>query len=147
MKKFLMSLMLALSMVSFLGGCADKALDASRAGTISDSYHGEVLAVEGVKIKGDAKWTSIIGFIAGGVLGNQIGEGAGKDLATMGGAVIGGAAGEDMDVRDAQRITVKLESGRVITTVLPVDGNNPTRFRAGDHVTLFITNGRVTEIR
>ena len=147
MIKIVMSSMLALSVLTFSSGCADKALDASRAGTISESYKGVVQSVEAVNIKGDGKWTSIIGMIAGGVLGNQIGEGAGKDLATMGGTIVGAAAGEDMDVRNAQRITVRLESGKTITTVMPIDANNPNRFKAGDPITLFITNGRVTEIR
>jgi len=61
--------------------------------------------------------------------------------------MVGAVAGEKADVRDAQRITVKLDSGKVITTVLPIDGNNPNRYQRGDQVTLYITNGRVTEIR
>jgi len=80
-------------------------------------------------------------------VGNQIGSGAGQDLATMSGVMVGAVAGEDADVRNAQRITVKLESGKVITTVLAIDANNPNQFKAGDQIRLFITNGRVTEIR
>ena len=34
-----------------------------------------------------------IGAVAGGLIGNQIGGGKGKDLATIGGAVAGGIAG------------------------------------------------------
>ncbi len=147
MKKVLLCSMVVLSVLTFSAGCANKALDASRAGSISESYSGVVLNNEAVSIKGDGKWTSIAGMIVGGVLGNQIGDGAGRDLATMGGTMVGAVAGEDMDVRNAQRITVKLESGKVITTVLPIDANNPKQFQKGDRVTLFITNGRVTEIR
>jgi len=147
MKKLLTSVALMATLISLNSGCASKALDASRAGTISESYSGVVQAVEDVNIKGDGKWTSIFGMIAGGVLGNQIGDGAGRDLATMGGTIVGAAAGEDMDVRKAQRITVTLDSGKTITTVLPIDANNPRTFRAGDRVTMFITNGKVTEIR
>jgi len=128
-------------------GCAQKALDASRAGSISESYSGTVISNEAVHIKGDGKWTSILGMIGGGVLGNQLGEGEGKDLATMAGVMVGAAAGEDMDVRNAQRITIKLDSGKTITTVLPIDDNNPTMYQPGNRVTIFITNGRVTEIR
>ena len=147
MIKVLMASMLALSIVTFSGGCASKALDASRAGTISDSYSATVQNVEAVHIKGDGKWTSIIGMIAGGVVGHQFGGGSGQDLATMGGVMLGAVAGEEADVRNAQRITAKMDSGRVITTVLPIDSNNPNRYSAGDAVTIFITNGRVTEIR
>lgn len=147
MKKYLIGTMLAVSMLTFSTGCADKALDASRAGSISESYSGVVQNVEGVSIKGDGTWTSIIGMIVGGVVGNQLGEGAGKDLATMGGTMVGAVAGQEADVRNAQRITVRLDSGKTITTVLPIDANNPNRYKAGDNVTLYITNGRVTEIR
>ncbi len=147
MKKVIYSMLVSFGLVLMGSGCASKALPASRAGTISESYTGVVRAVEPVKIKGDGKWTSIIGMIAGGALGHQIGEGEGKDLATMGGVLVGAAAGEDMDVRDAQRITITLDSGKTITTVLPIDANNPNRYKAGDRVTIFVTNGRVTEIR
>ena len=116
MKNIFISVFLVLSVLTFSSGCADKALDASRAGTISESYAGVVLNSEAVHIKGD-------------------------------GAMIGAVAGEDADVRNAQRITVRLESGKVITTVMPIDVNNPNQFKAGNPITLFITNGRVTEIR
>jgi outer membrane lipoprotein SlyB len=147
MKRFVVATMLSFGALTLSTGCADKALPASRAGTISESYTGVVQNVEAVSIKGDGTWTSIIGMIAGGVLGNQLGEGSGKDLATMAGTMVGAVAGEKSDVRTAQRITVKLDSGKVITTVLPIDSNNPTQYRRGDAVTLYITNGRVTEIR
>ena len=141
-----MSALLAIGLVGVVGGCANKALDSSRAGSISESYSGVVQAVEFVKIKGDGKWTSIIGMIGGGALGSQVGGGSGRDLATMAGVMVGAVAGEDADVREAQRITVKLDSSRVITTVLPVDSNNPNKYKSGDRVTMFITEGRVTEI-
>ncbi len=147
MTKVLMKGMVVWSILVFTNGCASKALDASRAGTISESYAGVVQNVEAVSIKGDGQMTSIMGMILGGVLGNQIGSGSGQDLATMGGVMVGAVAGEDADVRNAQRITVRLESGKVITTVLPIDANNPNQFKVGDQITLFITNGRVTEIR
>ena len=147
MKKLLTSVALMATLVTLNSGCANKALDASRAGSISESYAGVVKNVEAVSIKGDGKWTSIFGMIAGGALGSQIGDGAGQELATMGGVIVGAAAGEDADVRNAQRITVTLDSGKTITTVLPIDANNPNKYKAGDQVTLYITNGRVTEIR
>jgi outer membrane lipoprotein SlyB len=146
MKKLILSSMLATSVMLY-SGCANKVLPNDRVGSISDSYSGVVKAVEGVKIQGDGKWTSIIGMIAGGVLGNQIGDGAGQDLATMGGAVVGSMAGQEADIDNAQRITITFDSGKTITTVLPIDANNPNQYKAGDRVTVFITNGRVTEIR
>ncbi len=139
--------------IAFLGlsfvmvGCANKALPQSRVGSISDSYTGTVKAVELVKVRGDGTWTSMLGMVAGGVLGHQIGGGSGKDLATMGGAMAGAVGGAEADVRDAQRITIEFDSGKTITTVLPIDANNPNRYKAGDRVRVFITGGKVTEIR
>ena len=147
MKKLITSTMLVLSMLTFGAGCANKALPQSRVGSISESYTGVVKAVEMVKVQGDGTWTSMLGMVAGGVLGHQIGGGSGKDLATMGGAMAGSIAGAQADVADAQRITIEFDSGKTITTVLPIDGNNPNIYSIGNRVTVFITSGKVTEIR
>jgi outer membrane lipoprotein SlyB len=147
MKKFISVLGLTLGLSLITIGCADKALPQSRVGSISESYTGIVKAVEPVQVHGDGTVTSLLGMVAGGVLGHQIGGGTGKDLATMGGVVAGSIAGANADIRDAQRITIEFDSGKTITTVLPIDANNPYRYQPGDRVTVFITGGKVTEIR
>ena len=40
---------------------------------------------------------TIIGAIAGGVIGHQVGSGHGNDAATVGGAILGGIVGNQMD--------------------------------------------------
>jgi len=45
----------------------------------------------------------IIGGIAGGVIGHQVGRGRGKDLATVGGALIGTMVGHNLSRRNQQR--------------------------------------------
>ena len=40
---------------------------------------------------------TVLGAIAGGVLGHQVGGGHGKDAATAGGAVVGGLIGNQID--------------------------------------------------
>ncbi len=147
MKRVISTLLLAAGLSIFAAGCADKALPQSRIGSISESYTGIVKAVEPVQVHGDGTVTSLLGMVAGGVLGHQIGGGSGKDLATMGGAVAGSIAGANADIKDAQRITIEFDSGKTITTVLPIDANNPYRYKPGDRVTVFITGGKVTEIR
>jgi outer membrane lipoprotein SlyB len=147
MKKFISVLVLTIGLSFITIGCADKALPQSRVGSISESYTGIVKAVEPVQVHGDGTVTSLLGMVAGGVLGHQIGGGSGKDLATMGGVMAGSIAGANADIRDAQRITIEFDSGKTITTVLPIDANNPYRYRPGDRVTVFITGGKVTEIR
>ena len=56
------------------------------------------------------------GAIIGGILGNQVGKGSGRDAATVVGAIAGGVAGNEIekDVRSAPRyeITVRMENGR-----------------------------------
>jgi len=147
MKKVILNALFATSLLTFGAGCADKALPQSRVGSISESYTGVVKAVEPVQVRGDGTWTSMLGMVAGGVLGHQIGGGSGQDLATMVGTMGGAVAGAEADVRNAQRITIEFDSGKTITTVLPIDANNPNRYKAGDRVTVFITGGKVTEIR
>ncbi len=146
MKKILTATALTLGMLIY-GGCADKALPQSRIGSISESYTGVVTMVEPVQVHGDGTITSMLGMVAGGVLGHQFGGGEGKDLLTMGGAMAGAVTGANADVRPAQRITIRFDSGKTITTVLPIDANNPNTYRKGDRVTVYITGGRVTEIR
>lgn len=46
---------------------------------------------------------TVIGAVAGGLLGNQIGGGKGKDLATIGGAVAGGVAGHKIQRHRQER--------------------------------------------
>ncbi len=50
--------------------------------------------------RGDYPIGTIIGGIAGGVIGHQVGGGRGKDLATVGGAIIGSIVGHNMSKRD-----------------------------------------------
>jgi outer membrane lipoprotein SlyB len=79
MKKFISVLGLTLGLSLITIGCADKALPQSRVGSISESYTGIVKAVEPVQVHGDGTVTSLLGMVAGGVLGHQIGGGTGKD--------------------------------------------------------------------
>ena len=147
MKKIIITVSTILGLSLTYSGCADKALPQNRVGSISESYTGLVKMVEPVQVHGDGTVTSLLGMIAGGVLGHQIGGGSGKDIATMGGTMVGAVAGANADIREAQRITIEFDSGKTITTVLPLDANNPYRYHPGDRVTVYITNGKVTEIR
>ncbi|MEO5630231.1 MAG: glycine zipper 2TM domain-containing protein [Thermomonas sp.] len=46
---------------------------------------------------------TVIGAVAGGLIGNQVGGGKGKDLATIGGAVAGGVAGHKIQRHRQER--------------------------------------------
>jgi len=45
----------------------------------------------------------LIGSVAGGIIGNQVGGGRGKTVATVGGALIGGMVGHNLSRRSHQR--------------------------------------------
>ncbi len=61
----------------------------------------------------------IIGGIAGAVLGNQVGHGAGRSIATVLGAAGGAFAGKEVEVRErttkSWEITVRLDDGSLKT--------------------------------
>ena len=91
---------------------------------------------------GDGGAIGIVGgAVVGGLLGNQVGGGRGKDIATVAGAVGGAVAGNEIEKRvDTTKhyeIVVRFDDGtsRVFTET------NPTSWRAGDHVK--IVNGEI----
>jgi outer membrane lipoprotein SlyB len=74
------------------------------------------------------------GAVLGGVLGNQIGGGNGRTLATVAGAVGGGYAGNEVEKRTRSATTyevrVRMENG----TVRNFPYNNQPSWNAGDRV-------------
>ncbi|MET0548832.1 MAG: glycine zipper 2TM domain-containing protein [Xanthomonas sp.] len=75
---------------------------------------GVVQSIEHNVVQGRDHGTAgaVIGAIAGGVLGNQVGRGNGRKLATVGGAVAGGATG-----RYIQGQRQQANGNRVVETV------------------------------
>jgi len=147
MKKIISSIVVTSSLL-FITGCSSTgAVSQHRAGTISQSYPGVVTMVENAQIQGDGALSSIGGGIAGGLLGSGVGGGSGRDMAVMAGGLLGSVLGKKADIRAAKRFSVKLDDGRNITTILPITSNNPMNFSNGSRVMVYITNGRVTEIR
>lgn len=79
--------------------------------------------VESVQIIKQAAESSGIGMLAGavlgGVLGNQIGDGSGRKIATVAGAVGGGYAGNEVEKRTrantSYHVRVRMENGAVRT--------------------------------
>jgi outer membrane lipoprotein SlyB len=88
------------------------------------------------------------GAVVGGVVGSNVGGGKGKTLATVLGAVAGGLAGksaeEALTQTQGQEVTVRLDSGNIISVVQEV-ADGPV-FRAGDRVRVLNGSGgaRVT---
>lgn len=76
---------------------------------------------------------TVIGGVAGGLLGHQIGGGTGNTIATIGGAVAGGVAGNQIEKRAGSstdtvyRVNVRLDDGRMAT----VTQRNVSNLRIG----------------
>lgn len=72
-----------------------------------------------------------VGAVAGGILGSGVGD---STTATVAGAVLGGLAGTYAESKykkqDAQKVTVKMNTGGSVTILQPVDG----RLRDGMNV-------------
>lgn len=113
---------------------------------------------------------AVIGAILGGIIGNQLGRNddggarysrydrrtygrhydnhrgsneAGRAAATVGGALIGGIIGSEVDRSaseqiNATEITLRLGNGRTQTVLM----DNPGQFRIGDRVRVGMQNGR-----
>ena len=86
---------------------------------------------------GDGGAVGIVGgAVVGGLLGNQVGKGRGKDVATVAGAVGGAVVGNEIEKRvdttKRYEVAVRFNDGssRVFTET------KPTAWRSGDHVKL-----------
>lgn len=120
--------------IALVGGCADMgSLGGTKYGETSGTVagqtdrNGKITSLEVVKVDEDYKLGvgTAVGAVAGGLLGSQIGEGRGSTVATVVGAAAGAAAGTvaegKIKKKDAQRVTVKMNTGGEVTIVQPVD--------------------------
>lgn len=84
----------------------------------------------------------VAGAVLGGVLGNQVGGGNGRTLATVAGAVGGGYAGNEVEKRSRSTTTyqvlVRMDDGSMRTFRYP----SPPSWNAGDRVR--VVNGSLT---
>ncbi|MCW4148620.1 MULTISPECIES: glycine zipper 2TM domain-containing protein [Halomonadaceae] len=139
----------ALSVLT-LAGCANTAgysgdvYSGNQAKTTQNVRIGTIAAVRPVQIQADSRTGGLLGggggAIIGGLLGNQIGGGSGRQLATVAGALggsIAGTAAEDRANRiDALEMEIRLEDGTDVVVVQRAD----RQFQPGQKVRL-IGNG------
>lgn len=99
--------------------------------------YGKIARIDNVQIDGDHHLGvgAIIGAVAGGLIGYNIGGGTGRDVATVAGVLGGGFIGNKVqnkyaDRRPGQYITVELQNGVAVGITQPAD---PT-FQVGDVV-------------
>jgi len=117
--------------------------DSNEVGRTSTVQFGTVVSVRPVQIKGSESGAgAVVGAAGGGIAGNQVGHGGGNALATLGGVVVGAAAGylaeRTLTERDATEYVVTLENGSTVTLVQDhTPGEQP--INAGDRVMLQTT--------
>ena len=118
-----------------VGGCADMPQmgggptygDTSGSMASQSERNGRITALEVVQVDESYKLGigTVVGAVAGGLLGSQIGGGRGATLATVLGAAAGGVAGtaveSKMKKQDAQRVTVRMDTGGEVTLLQPID--------------------------
>ena len=96
---------------------------------------GRVIAVNAVQTQKQATGIGAVGgAVVGGLLGNQVGGGSGRTLATVAGAIGGGLAGNEVEKRTGHATTyqvkVRMENGNVRTFPF----NNQPQWSVGDRV-------------
>ncbi len=146
MKRNMIKLLLILgSFIFLLNGCSEKVYNRSEIGSINVYYKGIIKEIDPVKVEGKGVG-NFVGAIIGGILGHQIGSGSGNALATMSGTIVGSMVGESADFVDGYKITIDLDKGGEITTILTKDeiGKNP--LRVGDRVKVLVSGNRINDI-
>lgn len=120
----------ALAMVTLLSGCpaSMSASDYNRdqARSAQNVQFGIVQSVREVRIEGTKSGIgTLAGGAIGGVLGNQIGAGAGRTLATIGVGLAGAAAGSAVEEGTTRQrgleVTVRLDNGRTVAVTQAAD--------------------------
>jgi uncharacterized protein YcfJ len=98
---------------------------------------GRIEAIEMVRAAGDHSVVNprtVVGGLAGGVIGHQFGGGKGKTAATVAGAVAGGVVGNQIDKKNAEatryRIVIRMDSG----SRLVIEDTRDENLRVGDRV-------------
>jgi len=141
-------LTLCLALLIAVSGCATNP-DVPRAGEESVRY-GRIVQIDPVDLEGDHQLGvgAILGAVAGGLLGNQVGGGTGRDIATVAGAIGGGFAGNEIqnryvERRPGQHITVRLRNDVLVAITQAADPD----LRVGDRVRIDGSGERARVVR
>ena len=147
----ILKIILAISIVTFLlGACttsrSGKIYTEKDALQVEDVEEGVLESVELATIRKDG---TIIGTAGGTVLGaiaaSTIGGGKGKQLASVGGAVIGGLLGhyfeQGVTDRNALKLVIRLDSGEKVVIIQEDD----VSFQKGERVNVFSSRNNNTK--
>lgn len=100
---------------------------------------GRISNIRYVKIEGGNQAGTLVGALAGGAMGSNIGNGRSSNTAgAIGGALLGGAIGSHVQQSAGSRqgieITVRLDYGGSVAVVQEENSRNPSGFRVGQRV-------------
>ncbi|HQR51046.1 MAG TPA: glycine zipper 2TM domain-containing protein [Methylophilaceae bacterium] len=126
MRQHYRSLLLAVSFLAMLAGCASPGGSPSQPAEIRQGKIEQITEIE-INENNHPGLGAIIGGIAGAGIGSLIGQGTGKDVAIAVGA-IGGAVGGNYlqnkhDKQPGQQIVVRLRSGVLVVVSQPTNAN------------------------
>ena len=111
--------------------------------------YGLITRIDAVQIDSDAHLGlgAVIGSVAGGVIGHQIGGGTGRDVATVAGVLAGGVVGAQVekktDKRPGQHVIVQVGNGVAVGITQPADPN----LKVGDSVRIDGTGNDARVVR
>lgn len=138
--------------VLLLAGCATSererpvsTYERDRVGEVERVERGTIVSLTPVNIEeNDSNVGTVVGAVAGGLAGRQVGSGSGSDIMTIIGAVAGGYAGSrygDDEVRaEGAEIGLEMEDGSEISIVQDLDENE--EFRVGEEVRVVFTGDK-----
>lgn len=148
------NILFALAMLVTLAGCTTSGLTGTtysrdEARRVQVVKYGTVESVTPVVIEG--KSDGIVGTgsgaIVGGLAGSTVGGGTGRSIATVVGAVAGGLAGQaaekKLTTKQGQEITLRMESGEILSIVQEVE--NGQYFHPGERIRL-LKQGGITRV-
>jgi len=143
MKKSIVSGVLVVSAL-IMSGCVNTlslpTISQNSANRVMTYETGTVTAVRDVIIKDNGAGT-LLGAVTGAVLGNMIGKGKGRKLATLGGGLVGAYAGNQSGMANAQELTVHLDKGMDIIVVA-----KGVKFSIGSRVKIIKDGNKVVSI-
>ena len=107
---------------------------------VSTYEKGTVKSIRYVKIQ-DTGAGTLVGAGIGAVLGNMIGHGRGRTLATLGGGLAGAYVGNQVASANAQELTVRLDRGRTVVVIA-----KGTAFYPGERIRIVRQGDRVVNV-
>ena len=146
--KIVVTLLLCLALAGCASSRSGQVYTRDQARVTHTIEMGTVVQVEQVQIEGTKSQVgTIAGVAVGGVLGSTIGQGRGRDVATVLGAVGGGLAGaaaeEELTKKAGLEITVSLDNGQTIVVVQEAD----VQFYVNDRVRVIKGSDGTTRVR